>query len=156
MKLAGSSGAGQELKSRFAMPVLRFCSGAVLLLAGLYGALLCFFQTFALPEAETALIWSLPTTLLFLIIYSLPKHRGLAYLAAFVLWGIAAFFVMREVVTGAVFVAEQFSSGVGRVSKARPFRTASSAGGFSGLPHVFPGGSIPADGLSCLGGDEGA
>ena len=34
MKLAGSSGAGQELKSRFAMPVLRFCSGAVLLLAG--------------------------------------------------------------------------------------------------------------------------
>lgn len=54
MKLAGSSGAGQELKSRFAMPVLRFCSGAVLLLAGLYGALLCFFQTFALPEAETA------------------------------------------------------------------------------------------------------
>ena len=64
MKLAGSSGAGQELKSRFAMPVLRFCSGAVLLLAGLYGALLCFFQTFALPEAETALIWSLPTTLL--------------------------------------------------------------------------------------------
>lgn len=67
MKLAGSSGAGQELKSRFAMPVLRFCSGAVLLLAGLYGALLCFFQTFALPEAETALIWSLPTTLLFLI-----------------------------------------------------------------------------------------
>ena len=27
MKLAGSSGAGQELKSRFAMPVLRFCSG---------------------------------------------------------------------------------------------------------------------------------
>lgn len=56
MKLAGSSGAGQELKSRFAMPVLRFCSGAVLLLAGLYGALLCFFQTFALPEAETALI----------------------------------------------------------------------------------------------------
>lgn len=110
MKLAGSSGAGQELKSRFAMPVLRFCSGAVLLLAGLYGALLCFFQTFALPEAETALIWSLPTTLLFLIIYSLPKHRGLAYLAAFVLWGIAAFFVMREVVTGAVFVAEQFST----------------------------------------------
>lgn len=110
MKLAGSSGAGQELKSRFAMPVLRFCSGAVLLLAGLYGALLCFFQTFALPEAETALIWALPTTLLFLIIYSLPKHRGLAYLAAFVLWGIAAFFVMREVVTGAVFVAEQFST----------------------------------------------
>ena len=110
MKLAGSSGAGQELKSRFAMPVLRFCSGAVLLLAGLYGALLCFFQTFALPEAETALIWSLPTTLLFLIIYSLPKHRGLAYLAVFVLWGIAAFFVMREVVTGAVFVAEQFST----------------------------------------------
>lgn len=110
MKLAGSSGAGQELKSRFAMPVLRFCSGAVLLLAGLYGALLCFFQTFALPEAETALIWSLPTTLLFLIIYSLSKHRGLAYLAAFVLWGIAAFFVMREVVTGAVFVAEQFST----------------------------------------------
>ena len=50
MKLAGSSGAGQELKSRFAMPVLRFCSGAVLLLAGLYGALLCFFQTFELPE----------------------------------------------------------------------------------------------------------
>ena len=44
MKLAGSSGAGQELKSRFAMPVLRFCSGAVLLLAGLYGALLCFFS----------------------------------------------------------------------------------------------------------------
>ena len=40
----GSSGAGQELKSRFAMPVLRFCSGAVLLLAGLYGALLCFFK----------------------------------------------------------------------------------------------------------------
>lgn len=110
MKLAGSSGAGQELKSRFAMPVLRFCSGAVLLLAGLYGALLCFFQTFALPEAETALIWALPTTLLFLIIYSLPKHRGLAYLAAFILWGIAAFFVMREVVTGAVFVAEQFST----------------------------------------------
>lgn len=64
MKLAGSSGAGQELKSRFAMPVLRFCSGAVLLLAGLYGALLCFFQTFALPEAETALIWSLPTMLM--------------------------------------------------------------------------------------------
>ena len=65
MKLAGSSGAGQELKSRFAMPVLRFCSGAVLLLAGLYGALLCFFQTFALPEAETALIWSLPTMLMY-------------------------------------------------------------------------------------------
>ena len=74
------------------------------------GRCFCFFQTFALPEAETALIWSLPTTLLFLIIYSLPKHRGLAYLAAFVLWGIAAFFVMREVVTGAVFVAEQFST----------------------------------------------
>lgn len=76
MKLAGSSGAGQELKSRFAMPVLRFCSGAVLLLAGLYGALLCFFQTFALPEAETALIWSLPTTLLFLIIYIPAEASG--------------------------------------------------------------------------------
>ena len=61
MKLAESLGAGQELKPRFAMPVLRFCSGAVLLLAGLYGALLCFFQTFALPEAETALVWALPT-----------------------------------------------------------------------------------------------
>ena len=110
MKLAESLGAGQELKPRFAMPVLRFCSGAVLLLAGLYGALLCFFQTFALPEAETALVWALPTALLFLMIFSLPKHRGLAYLAAFILWGIAAFFVMREVVTGAVFVAEQFST----------------------------------------------
>ena len=92
MKLAGSSGAGQELKSRFAMPVLRFCSGAVLLLAGLYGALLCFFQTFALPEAETALIWSLPTTLLFSHHLFPAEARGLAYLAVFVLWGIAAFF----------------------------------------------------------------
>lgn len=44
MKLAGSSGAGQELKSRFAMPVLRFCSGAVLLLAGLYGRCFAFFK----------------------------------------------------------------------------------------------------------------
>lgn len=111
MKLAGTSGAaGQGMKLRFATPALQFCSGAVLLLAGLYGALLCFFQAFVLPEAATALVWALPTAFLFLIIFSLPKHRGLAYLAAFILWGIASFFVMREVVTGAVFVAEQFST----------------------------------------------
>lgn len=102
------SGSGAQIALRHAgAPLLQrrgFAAGRLV-----WGVAL-LFQTFALPEAETALIWSLPTTLLFLIIYSLPKHRGLAYLAVFVLWGIAAFFVMREVVTGAVFVAEQFST----------------------------------------------
>lgn len=89
---------------------LRFCNGLILLSAGLYGALLCFFHTFSLPESQTALLWALPTALLFLIIYSLPKYRGVAYLVVFLLWGIASFFVLRQVVAGAVFVAEQFST----------------------------------------------
>lgn len=102
--------AGHNAASRALETALRFCSGALLLLAGLYGALLSFFQTFSLPEAQTALLWALPTALLFLAFFLLPKHRGVAYLVAFLIWGIAAFFVLRQVVTGAVFAAEQFST----------------------------------------------
>lgn len=110
MKRPECSGMQPDVATQLTESVLRFCNGAVLLLAGLYGTLLCFFHTFSLPESGTALLWALPTALLFLVIYSLPKHRGIAYLVAFILWGIAAFFVLRQVVTGAVFVAEQFST----------------------------------------------
>lgn len=103
---------------------LRFCNGLILLPAGLYGALLCFFRTFSLPESQTALVWALPTVFLFLIIYSLPKYRGVAYLVVFLLWGIASFFVLRQVATGAVFVAEQFSTQASAV--------------FTGLGHFAP------------------
>lgn len=89
---------------------VRFCCGALLLLAGVYGTLFCFFQSFYLPESRTALIWALPTALLFLAVFLLPKHRGVAYLTAFLLWGVLVAFVFRQVVSGAVFVAEQFST----------------------------------------------
>lgn len=110
MKETDSSLAGQSAKAWLPTSLLRFCSAAVLLMTGLYGTLLCFFNTFSLPESQTALLWALPTALLFLLIFALPKYRGIAYLVVFILWGIASFFVMRQVVTGAVLIAEQFST----------------------------------------------
>lgn len=110
MKNTDSSLEVQGAKAWLPTALLRFCSAAVLLLTGLYGTLLCFFNTFSLPESQTALLWALPTALLFLLIFALPKYRGIAYLVVFILWGIASFFVMRQVVAGAVFVAEQFST----------------------------------------------
>lgn len=110
MKRIGSMRPKQFVALTVRESVLRFCGGFVLLLAGLYGTLLCFFNTFSLPEAETALLWALPTALLFLAIFALPKHRGIACLIAFLLWGIVSFFVLRQIVEGAVFVAEQFST----------------------------------------------
>lgn len=110
MKRIGSMRAQQGAALPLRESVLRLCSGLILLLAGLYGTLLCFFNAFSLPESGAALLWALPTALLFLAIFALPKHRGIACLIAFLLWGIAAFFVLRQVVEGAVFVAEQFST----------------------------------------------
>ncbi len=103
---------------------VRFFSGAMLLLSGVYGTLFCFFQSFYLPEAQTALYWALPTALLFLTLFLLPKHRGIAYLAAFLVWGALSALALRQVVSGAVFVAEQFSTQASVV--------------FTGLGHFAP------------------
>ncbi|WP_040196716.1 transglutaminaseTgpA domain-containing protein [Candidatus Soleaferrea massiliensis] len=99
-------------------PWLRFAGGALILMTGVYGILICLINSFSFlePSAKDLLQFAPFMVLLFAGIFALPKYRGYAVLGSLVIWDGLAFLFREPLYYGAIHAAEGVSTELSRVS----------------------------------------